>query len=362
MGYEGFPFIIGWELTLTCNLRCRHCGSTAGSPREKELSTEEALSLCDQFPALLVQEVNFTGGEPLLRDDWTLIVNRLAHHGIKSKIITNGLSLAPDTIQRMKDAGIAGVGVSLDGLQETHDYIRGHKGLFQNVLAGIESLMKAGIPATVITTATGLNIDELPEIMSLLKRIGIRHWQIQPIFPTGRSQAATDLRLTEEQYLNLGLFYQRYESEGRQNGFEILPGDSFGYFTALDNREPPWRGCPAGLYSCGITSHGLIKGCLSLPDDVVEGDLRTNDLWDIWFHPDSFRYTRGFASDRLGPNCRSCSKSEQCKGGCSTMSYGSTGLFHNDPFCFLAMERRETEAREASVSSMTRDTCARGLS
>jgi radical SAM protein with 4Fe4S-binding SPASM domain len=347
MGFEGFPFIIGWELTLTCNLRCHHCGSSAGSARDNELSTEEALSLCDQFPQLLVYEVNFTGGEPLLRSDWMLIANRLAGHNIRTKIITNGLRLGHDTIRQMRDVGIAGVGVSLDGLAKTHDHIRGYGGLFQNVLAGIESLMKADLPVTVITTVNGLNIGELPEIMFLLKRIGIPHWQIQPIFPTGRSQGATELRLKEQQYLELGIFYQRYEAEMRKEGLDILPGDSFGYFTDLDNRHPPWLGCPAGLYSCGITSDGFVKGCLSLPDEVLEGDLRKSDLWDIWFHPDSFSYTRGFRCDRIGPNCRSCGKSEECKGGCSAMSYGSTGVFHNDPFCFLAMDGK----RQAAVRS-----------
>lgn len=340
MGFEGFPFIIGWELTLACNLRCRHCGSTAGSPRENELNTEEALSLCDQFPALLVQEVNFTGGEPILRPDWGLIANRLAIHEIKTKIITNGLALSPDTIQQMLDVGIAGVGVSLDGMEKIHDHIRGYNGLFRKVITGLDSLMKAGIPVTVITTVNGLNCGELPEIMSFLKRVGIRQWQVQPIFPVGRSKDALELRLTEKQYLNLGRFYQQYEAEMREDGFEILPGDSFGYFTDLDGREPPWRGCPAGLYSCGITSHGLIKGCLSLPDEVVEGDLRSNDLWDIWYNRDSFQYTREYSADLLGPNCTSCQKAEQCKGGCSAMSYGSTHLFRNDPFCFFAITKR----------------------
>jgi radical SAM protein with 4Fe4S-binding SPASM domain len=341
MGHEGFPFIVGWELTLTCNLRCHHCGSSAGSPRENELSTEEALSLCDQFPALLVQEVNFTGGEPLLRSDWRLIANRLAGHNIRTKIITNGLSLQADTIRQMLDAGIAGVGISLDGMAGTHEYIRGCNGLFQKVIVGLESLMKVGIPVTVITTVNGLNINELSEIMTLLKRIGISQWQIQPIFPTGRSKDVPELCLTEQQYMELGLFYQRYRSEKHEDEFEILPGDSFGYFTDLDNREPPWRGCPAGLYSCGITSHGLIKGCLSLPDEVVEGDVRSDDLWNVWFHADSFRYTRGFSSEALGPNCHSCQRSEQCKGGCSAMSYGSTRCFHNDPFCFHAIKHEE---------------------
>src|SRR5689334_17492757 len=57
MGFEGFPLIVGWELTLACNLRCRHCASSAGLPRDNELTIEESLAICDQFPPLLVQEV-----------------------------------------------------------------------------------------------------------------------------------------------------------------------------------------------------------------------------------------------------------------------------------------------------------------
>ena len=68
MGFEGFPLIVGWELTLLCNLRCRHCGSSAALPRPNEtISLDESLALCDQFPALLVHEVDFTGGEPHYR-------------------------------------------------------------------------------------------------------------------------------------------------------------------------------------------------------------------------------------------------------------------------------------------------------
>ena len=93
-------------------------------------------------------------------------------------------------------------------------------------------------------------------------------------------------------------------------------------------------GCTAGLTTCGIMSDGKIKGCLSLPDNLVEGDLRTSDLWNIWFNPNAFAYTRKFAQTDMGPLCSRCLKWEQCRGGCSAMSYTSTGLFHNDPYCF----------------------------
>lgn len=72
----------------------------------------------------------------------------------------------------------------------------------------------------------------------------------------------------------------------------IICSDGLEYVIDNDQDEKPWRGCSAGNVSCGITSDGRVKGCLSMPDEVTEGDLRKNNLWDIWFHPDSFAYTR----------------------------------------------------------------------
>lgn len=340
MSFEGFPFVIGWELTLACNLRCNHCGSSAGLSRSDELTLEESLAICDQFPALLVQEVDFTGGEPLLRADWRQIATHLRELDINTKILTNGLTLKPAIVKQIRDAGITGVGISLDGLEATHDYIRGHKGLFRCVLIGIETVLNVDLPITVLTTVNALNINELPSLFELLQNVGVNRWQIQPIFPLGRAHESTELELTEQEYMKLGAFVQHSWLKAEKIGFKIGPADSYGYFSELDPRKPPWRGCPAGLLSCGITSDGKIKGCLSLPDHLVEGDLRQQDLWDIWFSPNSFTYTRQFSVDTLGSHCYSCDMAEQCRGGCSAMSYGSTGCFHNDPYCFHGIKTR----------------------
>jgi MoaA/NifB/PqqE/SkfB family radical SAM enzyme len=94
--FEGFPLIIGWEFTLECNLRCGHCASSAERRRLKELTTREALDICDQFPSLLVQEVDFTGGEPMLRSDWIDVALHLKDIGIATRVLTNGLVLTPE--------------------------------------------------------------------------------------------------------------------------------------------------------------------------------------------------------------------------------------------------------------------------
>ena len=331
---------MGWELTLACNLKCLHCGSSASLQRKDELNLEESLSIVDQFPELFVQEVTFTGGEPLLNENIYPIAERLRELKISSKVITNGLHLLPDVVAHLKDVGIVSIGVSIDGLHSTHDYIRGKKGLFDTVLSGLSNVIDAEIPVTVVTTVNALNLPELPALSEVMASKGVSNWQVQPIFPLGRVSESSHLQLTEEMYLELGRYVENYPA-GKSDP-KINLGDSFGYYADFYEREPSWQGCPAGIVSCGIMSDGKVKGCLSLPDEFVEGDLRKDDLWDIWFHPDSFSYNRRYSADELGAYCESCGKAEDCKGGCSAMSYGSTGQLHNDPYCFKRLLERKT--------------------
>ncbi|MCF6147074.1 MAG: radical SAM protein [Candidatus Kuenenia sp.] len=347
--FDGFPFILGWELTLACNLRCGHCGSTAGTTRQHELTTKEALALCDQFPQMLVQEVDFTGGEPLLRQDWPLLAKRLHDYDITVKMVTNGMALNDEAISLMKETGVAGVGVSIDGLEVTHDSVRGRKGLFRSLMSSIEKTVKFGLPLTVITSVHALNLPELPEMMRQFLAVGVRNWRLQPIFPLGRARCG-NLRMTENDFLDFGTFVTTWEPRARAQGMVMRTGDAYGYYTELDNSDPPWYGCPAGLFACGITSDGKVKGCLSMPDELIEGDLRQHDFWDIWFHPDSFAYNRRFSSVSLGSFCASCDKADQCRGGCITMSFASTGQFHNDPLCFSGIRTRTASTQRLAAS------------
>ena len=337
--FEGFPFIVGWEFTVACNLRCRHCGSSAGLPRPGELSTEEALRICDQFPALLVREVDFTGGEPLLRSDWPIIASRVVELGIAANILTNGLHLDAALIAQMKEVGISGVGISLDGLEATHDSVRERKGSFASVMEGIALMREANLPFNVITTVNALNLPELPAMLDLLLASGVTTWRLQAIIPMGRVKDHGDLPIDIRGILQLGRFIQEQRTRLDKSQMQIICSDGLEYVVDGDPDEKPWRGCSAGIVSCGITSDGKVKGCLSMPDELMEGDLRQSDLWDIWFHPNAFAYTRQFERHKLGPNCTNCEKGQDCKGGCSSSSYCATGRFNNDAYCFYKVDR-----------------------
>lgn len=340
MNFEGFPLIIGWELTLRCNLRCRHCGSSAGQPRENELTTEEALAICEQLPDLLVQEVDFTGGEPFLRPDLLIIAEKLKDLNINTNILTHGYGYSAKDIENLKKAGISGAGISLDGLEATHDYTRRSRGSFASVMKTILLMQEAELPFNVITTVNARNISELEELHEELSIAHVRNWRLQAIIPMGRVKETPELQISDEDFLQLGKFIQKQNSKDSHDSPNIICSDGLQYVLPTDK---PWRGCGAGIVTCGITADGKVKGCLSMPDELVEGDLRQNSLWKIWFHPDSFTYNRAFTTADLGQNCASCEKGEECKGGCSSSSYVSANGFHNDPFCFHRINNRSYE-------------------
>jgi len=141
--------------------------------------------------------------------------------------------------------------------------------------------------------------------------------------------------------MEAGRFVSEWAPKGRAAGLELQPADSCGYFTELAC-GPEWNGCSAGIAAIGIMSDGRVKGCLSMPDDLVDGDLRQNDLWEIWFRPGAFAYTREYESSELGANCAGCEHGDQCRGGCTSMSYTTTGSVHNDPYCYYGIRSRQT--------------------
>ncbi len=341
--FEGFPFILGWELTLACNLRCEHCASRAGLARPSELTREEAFAIADQLPALLVQEVVFTGGEPLLSPLWEPLAYYLREKEILVGLVTNSTLLNANMLGRLKNAGINSLAVSLDGLRETHDQIRIMEGLYDRVIEGIVRALSMGMIPTVITTVNSLNLPELERMYNILKAVGVTRWQLQPIFAFGRSGDRLDLQLSAEGFLQLGRFIRDIQPEAQAVGFKVFGADGVGYCSDLVvDQQPLWRGCSAGVATCGIMSDGRVKGCLSWPDSMIAGDLRRSSLWDIWFAENAFASTRRYGKSDMVGACCDCESALECGGGCTAMSYASTGQLHGDPYCFRAIEAGHT--------------------
>jgi len=339
-----------WELTARCNMRCLHCASDLGDGRTRgaELSSAEALELCDQLKELGCEYIVLSGGEALLRSDWEAIACHIVHLGIEASLITNGLLINEDLAGRIRGAGICRVALSLDGLEATHNYIRRHPRSFEIVGRAFGQLTAAGLPVNIVTHINRMNLDELDGMEELVAGLGPRVWRLQLGAPVGRLALHKELHITPEDLPRIADFIVAAKARGR---VYIDVGDNVGYFSrhefalrrgADTPRYGCWLGCPAGCLSIGVEANGNVKGCLSLQSDrFIEGNVREESLAVIWNRPGAFVYTRGFRTEDLKGACADCEYGEFCRGGCTFMAFGATGSPHNNPFCLYHIAKTE---------------------
>jgi len=338
--FKKIPTLLGWELTLKCNMNCMHCGSSAGEKRTTELTTNQALQICEQIKELKVKFVGITGGEAIVRKDWPIIVKRLRDYGININILSNGWAITPEIINHFKALGITTVAISIDGgIPSTHDTVRRKPGSFNKCFTALRNLKAAAIPSTVITTVHKGNFTELPLIRDKIYGL-TQTWQIQIAVPFGRFPK--ELMLSKEQFYSLAMFIASTRKQFPRKKLVILGAHSIGYHSHYIRNtmaNPVWNGCQAGISTMSIQSNGNIKGCLSLPDDFVEGNVLNRSLKEIWNDPQAFAYTRHVKKSDLHNACATCRYGSTCKGGCTTVCTSLTSHPHDNPYCLYQIEQ-----------------------
>lgn len=322
-----------WEITLKCNLKCLHCGSSAGEKRNTELTTKEAIRLCKDLAELDCENICLMGGEPFLRKDWFTISKEIKDLSMEVSFVSNGTTINTETIRKLSKTEPIVVGISIDGTEQIHDSIRG-SGSHKKAIDSLELLESRGVPTTVITTVSKTNFKELPKIRESLldKDVG---WQIQVGVPMGRFEQKQ--LISEKQFYALGLFITKCIATSKFDT-PVAGAHCLGYYSRF-LKSGSWSGCTAGVTSLGIASNGDVMGCLALAGrQFVEGNVKEINVEEIWNDEDRFCYTRKFETKQLGTNCERCKFGKACKGGCSSMSYYLSGSLHNDPYCFRRIE------------------------
>jgi Y-X(10)_GDL-associated radical SAM protein len=347
-----------WEITLACDLKCHHCGSRAGKRRADELTTEECLDLVRQLARMGTREVTLIGGEAYLRRDWLQIIREVRDQGMDCTMQSGGLNLTEDRIKAAVDAGLQGLGISIDGLREVHDQVRGVKGSFDAAFKALDAIQKCGITSSVNTQITSLVIPQLRELMNLFIEAGAKNWQIQLTVAMGRAADNPDLLLQPYELLELMPLLAELFEEGADRGLLLQPGNNIGYFGPY---ESVWRGsgddrvhwssCNAGQNTLGIEADGTIKGCPSLPTTpYAGGNIRDLSLKDIWWNTDELGINRDRDSSGLWGFCGSCYYADVCKAGCTWTTHSLLGKAGNNPYCHhRALELSKQGLRERIV-------------
>lgn len=334
MAFE--TYVISWNLTKRCNLRCSHCyldASFLSGDVVDELSYRECEKLIDQMA-----EVNpnacliLTGGEPLLRKDIYDITSYANDKGFMVVMGTNGLLLNDITVPKMLDAGIKGIGVSLDSIHsDVHDRLRGLSGAWDKTIKGIESAKKHNLDFQIQTTVTKENFDEIPEMIEYSHKLGATGFYLFFLVCTGRGEKMTDI--TPEQYEEILTYV--YKVHGNYDGMMVRAkcAPHFKRIAYQANQNSPLLkgyvgGCRAGTNYCRISPEGEITPCPYMPNSV--GNVKKQNFKDIWTNSALFNQLR---NPQYEGKCEYCEFKLLC-GGCRARALAvDDNAFGEDPWC-----------------------------
>lgn len=334
-----------WELTRKCNMDCDIClcGTDRGNSRE-ELTHEEAMDICRQLGDMQVQRVVLTGGEPLLREDWSEIASALTERNIEVQMVTNGYLMTERVLKEMRNFGIRQLSISMDGTREIHDGIR-MIGSYDRCERAIALLHEVSMPVSVVTTITRDNLHDLPGLKRELKRMQVDDWCIQAGLPLGNMSREKVLSVDEIEEL-VDLCYEM----SQERDIRIHLGENIGHYSCKEaiirsramgtEKIPVFTGCPGGISSLQICYNGLIVQSSMCSDRVSEGSLRDRRLQEIWEDPQCFTRRRNMTAQDLKGVCAGCEYGAICLGGCPAVRYSLTGnLYGENRMCIYGKQR-----------------------
>jgi radical SAM protein with 4Fe4S-binding SPASM domain len=362
------PLIVIWNFTQACNLRCKHCYQNAGPVAGDELSLEEKYRVLDDLADNDVPMLAFSGGEPLMSPDFWPAIEYAHRKKFHISVATNGTLLTPEAVERLADAGVDYVEVSIDSVNpRKHDAFRGGHGYWARSIKGLANVAhNKRLMASMASTITQLNFDELEDLLKLAIDMGLDYFYVFNFIPTGRGRDIIDLDLTPEQRESMIEFMKRHLNEGRiqvmgtvpQYGRKCLENYVAGQFIATGHHGSSNHsatqvfaryigGCAVGRCLLAIQPNGDVTPCVFMP--IVFGSLRKNPLHEVWREEQLL----GKFRDRtiLGGNCGTCDWHLYC-GGCRARAYGYFGdVTAPDPGCIFnrpAWEHLKKESEKAN--------------
>ena len=319
------PVNVTWEITLQCNLHCRHCLSAAGTRGADELSAAGCRRLVDQLSELKVFQVNIGGGEPFMRDDFMDLLDYCHQRSVVTCVSTNGTLMDDALARRLGRLQYLYLQVSLDGATaEVNDAIRG-QGTYDQILAAIGCLARHRVPFSINTVLTRQNYPQLDTLRAMAGEYGAE-LRVSRFRPSGRGKDSKALLGPDKNQLEAFAAWL----EGHDL---VRTGDSFFCLTADHRREKGLDMCGAAKMTCCIAPNGDVYPCAFLQEAPFwVGNVRTTAFKELWDHSPIFRRFRNLSVE----SCRTCARFEQCRGGCPAMAYHTyRDIDMPDPECLL---------------------------
>ncbi len=337
------PYILELEITWRCNLSCPHCYVDAGPDAHgtAELTLEEIRSLLSDARQAGMQELSLTGGEVCCRPDLEGILAAGREAGFPVRLVTSATLVDASTARAWKNAGVILATVSVDGMDpQVHDAIRG-PGMHAATMEGIRLLREAGVPVSIISAFSRINVGELPALWDWALRENLT-LQVQMVSAKGR--AGRDLILSPEEYYELGLqvagFFEKHPHR-------IVPMDDL---VTCSNRHPlsllarTWqKRCTGGILNLFVRANGDVTPCsaLALPENVVGNIRDPGGLARILEEERCRENLSWLHADHLEGVCGECPHAPSCHGGCPDILLTMCQNRLENEYCYHRLERRE---------------------
>ncbi|MFA6241277.1 MAG: TIGR04133 family radical SAM/SPASM protein [Candidatus Hydrogenedentales bacterium] len=302
-----------WECTLRCDLCCRHCGSDCRmESATQDMPLADFLRVLDEIkehqdPARIT--IALTGGEPLMREDLEACGAAFRDRGFAWGMVSNGYSLTRDRFERLLHSGLRSLTISLDGLEESHNWLRRRPESFQRALASIALLGQTpGLTSDVVTCVNQKNFGELEDIKRLLIEKGVKKWRLFTIFPKGRAEDGPLLDISGSQLRDLLDFIQRTRKEGKIAASYSCEG-FLGDYEGKVRETFFW--CRAGINVGSVLADGSISACPSLRGDYIQGNIYCDRFMDCWENRFQVMRDRSWTKTAC---CTDCSAYAWCEG------------------------------------------------
>jgi heme d1 biosynthesis radical SAM protein NirJ len=350
------PVVI-WNLVRRCNLTCKHCYSiSADKDFPGELSTEEVFGVMDDLKAFRVPVLILSGGEPLLRPDVFAIARRAKAMGFYVGLSSNGTLIDADQVEHIAEVGFDYVGISLDGLRDTHDRFRRKQGAFDAALGGLRLCRDAGAKVGLRFTLTQDNAHDFPALLDLMETEGIHKFYLSHLNYAGRGNRnrRDDAHFMATRAAMDELFRRCWQHlrAGRAPEYVTGNNDADGvYLLHWARRHAPeraahlraklaqWGGNASGVNVANIDNLGQVH-----PDtmwwDYPLGNVRDRPFGDIWRDlTDPLMAGLKQHPRPLEGRCGRCGHLDICNGNSRVRAWHTTGDFWaEDPGCYLSDE------------------------
>jgi Fe-coproporphyrin III synthase len=349
--------VVVFNATRRCNLKCIHCYSESENINYAgELTTEEARALIDDLAQFGAPVILFSGGEPLMRPDLEDLIGHAVGRGMRAVISTNGTLITEDRAARLKDLGLSYVGVSLDGLEATHDSFRKVTGAFGKAMAGVRNCMEQGIKVGLRFTINRLNVHEIGPIFDLMEAEQVPRICFYHLVVSGRGAGIRQMMLShDETRAAVDLIMDKSKALFAR-GFtpEVLTVDNHAdgpYVYLRLMREDPERA--ADVLRLLMLNQGNSSGvgisCVSFDGEVYAdqfwrsrsfGNVRRRPFSEIWTDVTNplmarLKQKKLYVTGR----CAGCRWLDVCAGNFRARAEAMTGdTWASDPACYLTGE------------------------